>query len=145
MAAVSEIDEASIKGGDAVGISLSHLEKRLGVAPAQELFERLDEALRKGDVIHGTSVRQGRTAFSKARMAGHAQLVIPHHSNKRLAAADLSNGVFIITLEDIEAVVKAAQKNFDWMAAFAPRADLPAAETLPETRQGSRGRRALHA
>jgi hypothetical protein len=146
MTVVTEPDEAGSETIDTVGISLADLQERLGAAPAQELFERLDEDLRRGDVIVGTNVRAGRVAFTKARTAGHAQLVIPHQSQKRpSAAASLSEGFVIIALEDFEAVVKAGQKDFDWTAAFAPRADLPAAETSPAIRRGSRGRRALRA
>jgi hypothetical protein len=49
----------------------------------------------------------------------------------------------MISLTDLEAVVKASQPDFDWAAEFAPRRDLPIATTPLVIRSGAPGRRML--
>jgi hypothetical protein len=120
------------------GISLAALADYLGPRAAAALFDRIDGSLRHGDVIVGTNVRNARVGFSKAHMAGHAQVVVPGRSTAR---AKVSDGVVIIKMADLEAVVRAGQEPFDWGREFAPRDGLAAAAMSPELRRGSRGRR----
>jgi len=128
------------------GISLSALEDRLGPRAAQELFSRIDGALRQGTVIIGTSVREARIGFSKAHTAGCAQVVVPGRSSSRQQGpVNPSDGLVIIKMDDLEAVVRAGRNEFDWAQTFAPRSGLEAATTSPILKRGSRGRRQLQA
>src|SRR4051794_16808249 len=109
MGEVKERDEVQTEGTAVPGISLADLADRLGAAPAQEFFERIDLELRKDDVVLGTNVRAARNAFTRARHAGNAQIVIPGQSQSRAqSSVDISEGVVMMTFLDLEAVVKAA-------------------------------------
>jgi hypothetical protein len=127
------------------GISLSDLVQRLGEAPATVLFARIDRQLRRGDRIYGTTVRAGRESFSAALAPGRAQLVIPGRATGPKAGhtAKSMEGMVMISLSDLEAVVKASQPDFDWTVEFAPRPDLPVATTPVVVRSGTPGRRML--
>jgi hypothetical protein len=126
------------------GISLEILVDRLGRDAGEEFFGRVDDALREGLVIHGTNVRESRMVFSKARTQGHAQLVVPGRSGTRSGgAADISESLVIITMDDFEAVVKAGRDKFDWVELFSASAGLPQARSRPQLVRGSRGRRDL--
>jgi hypothetical protein len=127
------------------GITLPALADRLGARAAQELFNRIDRSLRKGTVVVGTSVREARSGFSKAHTAGCAQVVISRHGSSAHGQIDPSDGLVIIKIEDLEAVVKAAREEFDWARVFAPRSGLEAASSTPTLKRGSRGRRKLEA
>jgi hypothetical protein len=128
------------------GISLSSLTDRLGPRAAQELFSRIDGSLRQGTLIIGTSVRDARMGFSKANTAGCAQVVVPGRSGGRQnSPINPSDGMVIMKLDDLEAVVRAGRDEFDWAQAFAPRSGLEAATTTPTLKRGSRGRRQLQA
>ena len=127
-------------------ISLSALADHLGPRAAEVLFSRIDDSLRHGEFIVGTNVRDARIGFSKAQTAGHAQFVIPGRSNSRQQTpTKLSDGVVIIKMDDLEAVVRAGQEQFNWAREFAPRGGLAAATTSPQLKRGSRGRRQLQA
>lgn len=117
---------------------------RLGPRAGQELFSRIDGSLRQGTVIFGASVREARGGFSKAHTAGCAQFVIQGRSGRsRKSTGGPSDGLVIMKLGDLEAVVRAGQDKFDWAEAFAPRSGLEAATTSPKLKVGSRGRRQL--
>lgn len=128
------------------GVTRSTLIEQLGEGPGQEFFSRIDGAQRKGEVVVGSNVREARIGFSKVNVR-HAQLVIPGRGGGSAArrATDLADGVVIMKMEDLEAVVKAGQKSFDWAAEFAPRSGLEAAIRTPNLKPGSRGRRTLRA
>jgi|GEM_PF-2156238 len=135
---------AKIRGSHAQNsISFADLEHRLGPRAAGELFERVDKAQREGSVIHGRNVRDARSSFGRIQQEGNVQVVVARSGGKRSRPPSVSDGLVIIRIDDLEAVVKAAQRPFDWASAFAPRNDLPAATSVPELNQGSRGRRAL--
>jgi hypothetical protein len=128
------------------GISLSALSDRLGSRAAEELFGRIDGSLREGGLIMGTTVRDARIGFSKAYAAGCAQVVVPGRTgSRREGPINPSDGMVIMKLDDLEAVVRAGRDEFDWAKAFAPRSGLEAATTSPILRRGSRGRRQLQA
>jgi len=124
-------------------LSLGYLIRRLGKASGTELFERMDNALRRGDRISGMLVRDARHSFSAARTPGHAQLVIPGRTGSSKIEDQANEGLVVIALSDLEAVVKASQSDFDWAAEFAPRADLPIPTTTLVVRTGAAGRRML--
>ena len=126
------------------GISFAELARRLGKKAAEELFVRIDRDLRHGEVILGKNVREARSLFGRLRKEGHVQMVVPGRSDKRASApADVAEGLVILRIDDLEAVVKAAQDQFSWSQVFAPRSGLPAASSVPAIKRGSRGRRAL--
>ncbi|WP_292531092.1 hypothetical protein [Methylocystis sp.] len=125
------------------GITLQALVDRLGDRAAREFFNRIDGTLREGTVIVGTSVRDARVGFGKA-MTSSAKVVVPGRtSGRRRSSVDPSEGFVIMKIDDLEAVVRAGQDEFDWGQAFAPRAGLEAATTTPVLKRGSRGRRHL--
>ena len=124
-------------------LSLEYLIDRLGEASGTELFERMDIAFRSGDRISGTLVRDARSSFSAARIPGHARLVIPGRTRSSSIEDQANEGLVVIALSDLEAVVKASQSDFDWAAEFAPRADLPIPTTTLVVRTGATGRRML--
>lgn len=130
---------------DEEGISLSTLVERFGEAPGQELFERIDDTQRRGDRVMVKTVREARQSIGAARASGHAQLVMPGgivsgHSGE---STDEPDGMVIIGLKDLEAVVKASNADFSWRAVFAPRRDLPVPTTRLVVRSGMPGRRML--
>jgi hypothetical protein len=133
-----EIDEKD-------GISLADLVERLGEASGQELFERIDGQLRRGDRVYGTTVREARKLFKAARTPGHAQFVVPGRivSAQPGDTAGPDNGMVMITLSDLEAVVKAKRVDFDWRNEFAPRRALAVATTPMVVRSGVPARRML--
>ena len=146
MAMVDKVKPKKTEDPSGEGISLSALADRLGPRAAAALFGTIDRSLRRGNVIIGTNVRNARIGFSKAHTAGHAQFVVPGRSKSRpLAPAKLSDGVLIIKIDDLEAVVRAGQEQFDWAQAFAPQSGLAAATKSPQLKPGSRGRRQLRA
>jgi len=127
------------------GVTRSALIEQLGETAGEEFFSRIDDALRDGDIVLGSNVRNARTGFGKVD-AGHAMLVIPGRVNAHAAGGgtvDLSEGVVIMNMKDLEAVVKAGQRTFDWAAEFAPCNGLAAATSTPRLKPGSRGRRAF--
>ena len=94
------------------GISLSALEDRLGSQAAQEFLSRIDRSQRHGTTIIGTSVRDARTGISKAKLAGHVQVVVPGRSgNKPMSKIGLSDSLVIIKLDDLAAVVRAGRRR----------------------------------
>jgi hypothetical protein len=114
-------------------ISLAELEHRLGAEAAAELFERIDKAQRDGALIRGRNIRKARAAFRRIQTERNVQVVVSGRSKKRSQPPTSDSDVFVILhLDDLEAVVKAAQKQFDWVAAFSPTKDLPAATSTPE-------------
>jgi hypothetical protein len=128
------------------GISFTELANRLGTKPAEELFGRIDSDLRHGAMILGKNVREARSMFGRLQQEGRVQVVVPGRSDKRTRTqTDTSEGVVILRFDDLEAVVKAAQDEFSWTRAFAPRSGLPAAISTPELKRGSRGHRTLRA
>jgi hypothetical protein len=112
-------------------VQLSDLVERFGVAPAVELFERLDTEYRVGDGVVVANIREARKSFGKARVPGHARIVRAARSPSK-AAGEGDEEMVLIGLSDLEAVVKAATPEFDWAAEFAPRRDL-ATSTAPIT------------
>lgn len=128
------------------GISLSALTDSLGSKAAQEFFNRIDGSQRNGTTIIGTTVRNARAGFSKAKAACTAQVVVPGRSgSRREGPINPSDGLVIIKMDDLAAVVRAGQGEFDWTRAFAPRNGLKAATTSPALKRGSRGSRQLQA
>ncbi len=128
------------------GISLSALADSLGLKAAQEFFSRIDGSQCNGTTIIGTTVRNARAGFSKANAACPAQVVVPGRSgSRREGPINPSDGLVIIKMDDLAAVVRAGQGEFDWTRAFAPRHGLEAATTSPMPKRGSRGRRQLQA
>lgn len=133
----TEIDER------ALSISRSDLVDRLGPASGAELFERIDSQFRRGDRVVGTTVRAARESFSAARFSRHARLVMRGRAGGARATEEIEQGMVMIALEDLEAVVKAGQREFDWLAEFAPRHDLPTATASLVLRPGAPARRML--
>lgn len=128
------------------GLSLSVLERRLGTRAAQVFFNRIDSAQRQGTMIIGTSIRDARGGLGKAHRAGRALLVCDRRAGRHgKRSADPFDGLVIIKLDDLAAVVRAGQEEFDWATAFAPRSGLEAAATSPAVKPGSRGHRQLRA
>jgi hypothetical protein len=128
------------------GISLTELAHRLGTKAAEELFGRIDRDQRHGELILGKNVREARSMFGRLQKEGHVQVVVPGRSDKRTRAeADTSEGLVILRIDDLEAVVKASRDEFNWAQAFAPRSGLPAASSAPALKRGSRGRRTFRA
>jgi hypothetical protein len=124
------------------GITLTDLVERFGEASGTKLFERMAGQLRRGNMVYGTTVRAARKSFSAALTPGQAQLVMPRRSaDAHGGKAD--EGMVMIALADLEAVVKAGQAEFDWAAEFAPRPDLPVATTPVVIRSGAPGQRML--
>jgi putative sterol carrier protein len=124
------------------GISLSALADSLGLKAAQEFLSRIDDSQRDGTMILGTTVRNARAGFSKAKAACPAQVVVPGRSgSRREGPINPSDGLVIIKMDDLAAVVRAGRGEFDWTEAFAPRRGLEAATTSPMLKRGSRGRR----
>jgi hypothetical protein len=145
MAAVDKVGTRR-KAPSKEGISLSALADRLGVRAAEELFSRIDGSMREGTMIIGASVRDARVGFSKAQTSGHAQVVISGRSSSgRHKQTNAADGMVILRMDDLEAVVRAAQEKFDWARTFAPRGGLEAATTSPILQRGSRGHRQLKA
>lgn len=141
MATSSKIADAADNG-----VTLDTLIDRLGKGAAEEFFGRIDGSLRTGDVVHGTNVRESRVAFSKARLDGHAQLVVPGRaSDGRRGAADIGDSVVVIKMDDFQAVVRAGRDEFDWGRAFAPHSGLEAATSGAAIVRGARGARLLRA
>jgi len=144
MALIDKPKPQDPEAAPAEGISLTALADHLGPRAAEALFSRIDGSSRQGEVIIGTNVRDARIGFSKAQTSGRAQFVVPGRSNLRQQTqTQLSDGIVIISLDDLEAVVRAGQEQFDWAAAFAPRGGLTAATMSPQLKPGSRGRRPL--
>jgi hypothetical protein len=141
----TERDTVESESDASDSVSLSQLIDKLGEGSGQELFERMDSNLRHGDRLYGKTVRAARQSLSASRIEGHAQLVMPGRagSGARIAEADSVDGILMISLNDLEAVVKANNPNFDWAEEFAPRRDLPVATTPIVTRSGVRGQRLL--
>lgn len=131
--------------GEQEGISLSTLVERFGEAPGQELFERIDDTQRRGNWVMVKTVREARQSIGAARASGHAQLVMPGGivSGHSRESSDGPDGMVIIGLKDLEAVVKASNADFSWRAVFAPRRDLPVPATRLVVRSGMPGRRML--
>lgn len=137
-----EIPEPS--GEEIGGLSLSYLVERLGQAPGTELFERMDQSLRFGERVIGTTVRAARKSFATARVSRHARVVVAGRpGGARALSEEAKESMVMIALEDLEAVVKAAQADFDWAAEFSPRRDLLTATCPIVIRSGIPGRRML--
>ena len=141
MAMADKLNPQRATGTTANGISLSALCDHLGPQAAKEFFGRIDGAQRQGSTIIGTSVRDARTGLSKAKIEGHVQFVVPGRSG-RVSPGD---GLVIIKMNDLAAVVRAGRGEFDWTQTFAPRNGLEAATASPKLQLGSRGRRGLRA
>lgn len=123
------------------GFSLQALSDYLGPRAAETLFSRLDKDLRHGNVVWGKNVREARKSFSSIG-SSRAQIVVPNLGRgKRASEADLGEGVIMIQMEDMLAVIDASRGEFDWAAQFAPAKGLAAATDLPEIAKGSRGSR----
>jgi hypothetical protein len=132
-------------------ITLAELKHRLGAKAAEELFVRIDKEQLKGLMILGRNIREARAKFGKVQKEKNVQVVVRGNVGKHRyassrtseASSRTSEGLVILRIDDLEAVVKAAQQDFNWAKAFAPRSDLPAATEVPEIKRGSRGRRTL--
>jgi len=143
--AIAEKSNIKEPTGQGEGISLETLIDRLGPNAGIEFFNRIDQELRRGATIVGSTVRGSRGGFARAHTTGQAQFVTPGRTGSRDASEILSDSLVIMKMDDFEAVVKAAQKPFDWRQEFAPRAGLAAAASKPVLKRGSRGRRQLQA
>lgn len=144
--AIAEKSEIEQTAGQEEGISLATLIAHLGPDAGIEFFNRIDKEQRRGTTIVGSTVRGSRSGFTRAHTTGQAQFVTPGRaSGLRESSELLSDSVVIMNMDDFEAVVRAAQKPFDWRQEFAPRAGLAAATTTPALKRGSRGRRQLRA
>lgn len=144
--AIAEKSKIKESTGQEEGISLTTLIDHLGPDAGIEFFNRIDQEQRRGATIVGSTVRGSRGGFARAHTTGQAQFVTPGRTNgSREASEILSDSVVIMKMDDFEAVVKAAQKPFDWRQEFAPRAGLAAAVSTPALKRGSRGRRQLQA
>lgn len=143
--AEEDAPEPTIEPDQAVVLTLSDLVGRLGPASGAELFERIDSQFRRGNHVFGTTVRAARESFGAARVPGHARLVVKGRPGRGRDVSEAVEGMVMIALEDLEAVVKANQTEFDWLAEFAPRRDLPTATTPLIVRSGVSARRMLRA
>lgn len=123
-------------------LTLSDLVERFGPAGG-ELFERIDEEFRRGDTVYCATVRAARESLSAARLPGHARLVVPGRTMR--SDGEPAEGMVMIALSDLEAVVKAARPQIDWVAEFSPSPGLPAARTRPSAPSGIAGHRAYRA
>jgi len=142
---MATIEKSRDQAVEAQGVSYSTLVDHLGADAAKELFNRIDGSQRKGEVILGANVRDARAGFSRAK-SGNAQFVVVGRSTgRRTSNKAFADSMVLINMDDFEAVVKAAQKRFDWTQEFAPRAGLAAATETPVLKRGSRGRRQLQA
>jgi hypothetical protein len=125
----------------AKGFSLKALSDYLGPHAARMLFSRFDKDSRQGNIVWGKNVREARKSFGSIGSA-KAQIVMPKLGHGRRASeADLGEGVILIRMDDLQAVIDAGRGECDWAARFAPVKGLAAATRLPETAKGSRGSR----
>lgn len=144
MPPAEKIDDQELASKESV--SLDTLVDRLGRDAAEVFFERIDDSQRVGRAIYGTTVRESRSVFGKARASGHAHFVVPRRPIKGSEkSTDIGDSIVIMKMEDLEAVVRAAREGFDWVKAFSPRSDLAAALSSAKIVKGSRGKRQLRA
>ena len=101
-----------------------------------ELFERLDHNHRNGEEVFLLNMREVRKEFTSARLPGRGKVVRPQRGGSE------SEEVLLMSLADIAAAFRASVAEFDWVSAFAPRKDLPAAKSVLKLRRGPRGRQA---
>lgn len=132
------------------GVTLDELKRRLGPWAAVKLIERINtEPLRRLAVQVEALADSGLVSKGRAKVAkvwnekSVRTGVRLRIGGRRLRASRASESVVILRIDDLEAVVKAAQQDFNWAEAFAPRSDLPAASEAPEIKRGSLGRRVL--
>ena len=130
---------------DVEGVTLSQLVEKLGEAPGHTLFERMDAALRTGDRLYPKTVRAARQTLSSSSLEGAVQFVVPGRAGSAGADldVDMRDGFFVISVTDLEAVVKANNPEFDWAEEFAPRRDLPIASTRLHVKSGAPGQNSL--
>lgn len=139
----SQVVESAVAVADEQAFEMTltkgDLVERLGPAFGQELFARIDEQCRTGEVVAVSNVRDARGAFSTARTPGRARIVKAQRTGKS-GEPGASEEMLLIGMVDLAEMVKAAT-DFDWAAAFAPRHDLPTASTPAVIRPGARGQR----
>jgi hypothetical protein len=120
-------------------VTRTELVQRFGRGVGAALFESIDEELRVGDEVIINNVREARGTFSAALAPGHARIV---QAGRRPADLDrVDEALVVMALSDLETIVKVADDDFDWSAAFAPRRGLPSATTSLRVASGARGRR----
>ncbi len=124
-----------LRGGT---LSKTHLVDRLGSGAGAMLFERLDDHYRDGEQVVVAGVKEARDSFTTVA-AGRARIVKAQRSARGRDQAPAEEMV-LIGISDLEAVVRANDREFSWADAFAPRHDLPVATVALQLRSGARGR-----